>query len=566
MVSLTASPLSDEILYKILHDNGYLADPLLEKAKEVSLQRNIPLIDSIIENDLIGEDDLGKIIADYLKIPFVSLSKLTIPLDSLQLIPALVARSQHTVVFGVEGENLKIGTYLPQHLAFFEMVAKKAGLGYKLYFATKNDIDQTLSLYRQSLKTEFEKFFAQDSLDKAKAQPLQNEFPIAKIVDSLLEYAYEDKASDIHIEPEAENSLVRFRIDGVLHDIIKIPRQFHDQIITRIKVLARLRTDEHLSAQDGKLRVKTGEGEIDVRVSIVPIVDGEKTVLRLLSAHNRQFGLADLGMNENDLNKVKDGFSKPYGLILSTGPTGSGKTTTIYAILKILNTREKNIATIEDPVEYEIEGINQIQANLKTNLTFASGLRSILRQDPDIIYVGEIRDEETASIAINSATTGHLVLSTLHTNDAATALVRLIDMKVEPFLVSSTVNVIVAQRLIRQICDKCKVSYTKNTAKLAEKIPAELVKKYLGSSKEVRLYKGAGCPVCHQTGFVGRVGIFEIMQVSPPIQDLINKKTDSAIITQQAVKEGMTTMFEDGLAKAQRGVSTIEEVMRATKE
>ena len=394
----------------------------------------------------------------------------------------------------------------------------------------------------------------------------QSEAPIAKIVDTLIEYAYRSNASDIHIEPEEEHSLVRFRIDGILHDELKLPKELHDQVITRIKVLSSLRTDEHLSAQDGKLQMKLKEEDLDVRVSLVPIVGGEKAVLRLLTSHYRQFGLSDLGMNTLAFNRVKSAIQKPYGMILSTGPTGSGKTTSIYAILKILNVREKNIATIEDPVEYEIEGINQIQVNPKTNLTFAEGLRSILRQDPDIIYVGEIRDEETASIAINSAMTGHLVVSTLHTNDSATALPRLIDMKIEPFLVASTVNVIIAQRLVRKICDRCKFSYQQTAVELKKQTSEALIKKYLGIEGEIRLYKGKGCDVCHLTGYVGRVGIFEVLEVSEAIKDLIVAKADSDTVTKKAVEEGMLTMLEDGLQKVQLGVTTIEEVLRATSE
>jgi type IV pilus assembly protein PilB len=296
-----------------------------------------------------------------------------------------------------------------------------------------------------------------------------------------------------------------------------------------------------------------------------------------LASHFRQFSLMDLGMSETDLKKLQEAFTRPFGMVLSTGPTGSGKTTSMYAVLKILNVREKNIATIEDPVEYEIEGINQIQANTKTNLTFANGLRSILRQDPNIIYVGEIRDEETADIAINSAMTGHLVLSTLHTNDAATTLPRLIDMKIEPFLVSSTVNAIIGQRLVRRICERCKVSVElaktgagwQGDAKVAAQFAAldkHVAARYFGSSDRVRLYRGKGCPVCHTTGYNGRVGIFEVLEVTPAIQTLIVEKANADRILQQAVKDGMTTMMQDGLAKVARGVTTLEEVLRATRE
>jgi len=302
-----------------------------------------------------------------------------------------------------------------------------------------------------------------------------------------------------------------------------------------------------------------------MRVSILPIVYGEKVVLRLLASHFRQFSLVDLGMTEEDLAKVTKAFTKSFGMILSTGPTGSGKTTSIYSILKIINTREKNITTIEDPVEYRIRGVNQIQTNVKTELTFASGLRSILRQDPNIIFVGEIRDSETAGIAVNAALTGHLVLSTLHTNDAATTLPRLTDMKIEPFLVASTVNVIVGQRLIRKICEMCKGSIEITGEQLLQNLPAEIIQKHFGNKKEFRIYKGHGCEVCHNTGYSGRVGIFEVLEVTAAIKQLITEKNDSDVILKQAVKDGMVTMLDDGLGKVIKGVTTIEEVLRVTK-
>ena len=307
------------------------------------------------------------------------------------------------------------------------------------------------------------------------------------------------------------------------------------------------------------------EENLDIRVSILPIVDGEKIVLRLLASQSRQFSLTDLGMNETDLQKVTKAYGKSYGMILSTGPTGSGKSTSIYAILKILNIREKNITTIEDPVEYRIKGVNQIQVNPKTNLTFASGLRSILRQDPNIVMVGEIRDSETAGIAVNAALTGHLVLSTLHTNDAATALPRLIDMKVEPFLVASTINVIIAQRLVRKICDLCKTSVDTSFEEISKNLPPEMVKKHFGDKKQLHIYQGAGCKVCHGTGYNGRIGLFEVLEINSDLKKLINTKADSDTILKKAQEAGMAIMFDDGLDKVVKGITTIEEVLRVTK-
>jgi type II secretory ATPase GspE/PulE/Tfp pilus assembly ATPase PilB-like protein len=396
----------------------------------------------------------------------------------------------------------------------------------------------------------------------------KGEVPAIEIVDLLVEYAQNNRASDIHLEPRKKDAIVRFRTDGVLEDVLVLPLPVFEQMVTRIKVASKLRTDEHLSAQDGKMQVTVPGEELDIRVSVVPIIHGEKVVLRLLSAKTRQFGLVDLGFAERDLEKVKAGFDKSFGMVLVTGPTGSGKTTSIYAILKILNTREKNIATIEDPVEYDIEGINQIQVNSMTNLTFASGLRSILRQDPNVIFVGEIRDEETAGIAVNAAMTGHLVLSTLHTNDAATTLPRLMDMKIEPYLVASTVNVISAQRLVRKICEKCKVSVDVPMEVLEKDLSKEMITKMFGKGKKtsVRLYKGKGCEVCHDSGYVGRIGMFEVLVVTEELKELIMAREDAASIRKRAIAEGMVTMLEDGIDKAKRGMTTIEEVIKATKD
>jgi len=329
--------------------------------------------------------------------------------------------------------------------------------------------------------------------------------------------------------------------------------------------LAELRTDEHLAAQDGKMRSKQEEENLDIRVSILPIADGEKAVLRLLSSRSRQYTLKDLGMSDADLDKLTRAFSKSYGAIMCTGPTGSGKTTTIYAILKIINTRDKNITTIEDPVEYRIQGANQIQVNTKSNLTFASGLRSILRQDPNVIFVGEIRDGETAGIAINAALTGHLVLSTLHTNDAATAVPRLIDMKVEPFLVASTVSVILAQRLVRQICSHCKGQLEVSYEDISKSFPPEIIKDNWDKKPKYTIFKGKGCKICRMLGYHGRVGLYEVLEVSKDIRQLIIDRADADTIAKAAMKEGMKTILMDGFAKIAAGVTTVEEVLRVTK-
>jgi general secretion pathway protein E len=386
--------------------------------------------------------------------------------------------------------------------------------------------------------------------------------PIIKIVDLVFAYAYRDKASDIHIESEEDKVLIRFRIDGILHDMLRLERSFHSSIITRIKVLANLRTDEHLMPQDGRLRISVDNDDLDIRVSVMPTSEEEKVVLRLLSSNNRLFSLSELGMDENDEKKVQNALRKSHGMILSTGPTGSGKTTSIYALLKTLNTSEKNVTTIEDPVEYRIKGVTHIPVNNNAGFTFAHGLRSILRQDPDIIFVGEVRDTETANLVVNSALTGHMVLSTVHTNDAAGALPRLIDMKVEPFLIASTVNVIIAQRLVRKICSECKGMLLLKKEILGSGIADKTLSRYFGKSGELKVYKGKGCDRCRQTGYMGRIGVFEVLEVTDTVRSMILERKDSVAIRKAAVSEGMKSLLDDGMRKVVNGETTIEEVLR----
>jgi type IV pilus assembly protein PilB len=555
--------ISDEKLKSLILQNNILTAEKLSEVSDSAKNSDTSLTDVLIEKDIISDERLGQMIAESLKLPFITLAKITIPDNVIHIIPEKVARKQKVIPFARDEYGVKLAMTDPGNREIQEMIVKKTGEKVIPYLATERDIFNTLHIYRKELQKTYEGLFNEE-IGKT-GSFVTDEAPVAKIVDLLIDYAYQDKASDIHIEPEEKNSLVRFRIDGILHDVLVLPKNLHERIISRIKVLSKLRTDEHLAPQDGKIRMKLAEENIDLRVSIIPMADGEKAVLRLLSARFRQFSLMDLGMQEADLKKVTAATSKSYGMILSTGPTGCGKTTTIYAIVKILNTREKNITTIEDPVEYRIKGVNQIQANPKTNLTFASGLRSILRQDPNIVFVGEIRDSETAGIAVNAALTGHLVLSTLHTNDAATALPRLIDMKIEPFLVASTVNVIIAQRLVRKICEMCKTPKEISVEELGSHMPMEIIKKNLGSITNLTVYEGKGCKICHQIGYAGRIGVFEVLEVSKNIRKLITEKNDADVIAHAAIAEGMTTMLDDGLQKVGKGITTIEEILRVTK-
>jgi len=516
--------------------------------------------DALIEKNILTDERLGILVADYLKIPFVVLSKINISENIFRILPERVARKNKIIPFAKDQSGIKVAMADPRNNLIIEMLEKKTTEKIIPYLATENDIFNTFHIYRRDLQKTFNNLFVQ-----ATSSASSKDVPISKIVDMIINYAAQDKASDVHIEPQEKESLVRFRIDGMLHDVLNFPKEIHDQIVTRIKVMSRLRTDEHMAAQDGKMRFLNDDEVIDIRVSIIPIAEGEKVVSRLLSTRSRQFSLADLGMSQDDLEKLTRSIKKSYGMILSTGPTGSGKTTSIYALLRLLNQRQKNITTIEDPVEYRIKGVNQINVNPKTGLTFAHGLRSILRQDPNIIFVGEIRDTETAGIAVNAALTGHLVLSTLHTNDAVTALPRLIDMEVEPFLVASTINVIIAQRLVRKICEMCKSTLTITREELEKNLPKDIIDKHFGSTKTIGLYQGKGCKICHMTGFSGRIGVFEVLETSKEIRKLIAKKADTDEITKQALAEGMTTMLDDGLDKIKKGLTTMEEILRVTK-
>jgi len=555
--------INDEQLKALLLKAQLLDQKRLDDIALYAKNSQMPLFEALLEKDVASDEKLGNLIATSLNVPFIKMEKLVIPEEVYRVVPEKIARKYKIIPFERNEQGIKIAMLDPQNILIQEMIMRKTGQKVFPYFATERDIYNKLWLYRKDLQKTFDALVNEQVKTAGKTTAV--DAPIAKIVNLIVNYAYDDRSSDVHIEPEEKDTLIRFRVDGILHDVLFLPKKIHDQVVTRIKVLSSLRTDEHMAPQDGKMRIELEEEDLDIRVSILPIVYGEKIVLRLLASHFRQFSLVDLGMNQVDLAKVTNAFSKSFGLILSTGPTGSGKTTSIYSILKIINTREKNITTIEDPVEYRIKGVNQIQTNVKTDLTFASGLRSILRQDPNVIFVGEIRDSETASIAVNAALTGHLVLSTLHTNDSATALPRLIDMKVEPFLVASTVNVIVAQRLVRKNCESCKAPLEIPLNQLSQNLPPDKITKFFGNQQSIKVYKGKGCEVCHFTGYSGRIGVFEVLEVSNEIKKLITAKKDSDVVLQQAIREGMMTMLDDGLAKVAKGLTTIDEVLRVTK-
>jgi len=541
--------------------------------------------DYLIEKKITSKLVIYENAASYYKLPFLDLKNQNIRKDVLFMIPEPVASTHNIIAFDSSGKDIKLAVLNPENIQIFEFIKKKTNLNPILFITTPESIKDTLKQYHKSLKAEFDYLSDEQKEDLGNIdtnkdlKKLAQDLPVVRIVDTLLEYSIIEGASDIHIEPEEKNVAVRYRIDGVLKNVMVLPKNVQSGIIARIKILANLKVDEHRLPQDGRFKISNNEYKVAFRVSIMPTFDGEKIVLRLLKEGGQQLTLEQLGFQPSALEAVKRNISKPHGIILVTGPTGSGKTTTLYTVLGILNKPEVNISTIEDPIEYRMSHINQSQVNSKIGFTFASGLRAFLRQDPDVIMVGEIRDEETAEIAIHAAMTGHLVLSTIHTNSAAGTMPRLSEMGVPTFLVATTANVIIAQRLVRKICTNCIQSYNldKDTIKQLEKqLDIESVLKTLEKEKQILnakkglssllFYRGKGCKQCGNTGYKGRLGIYEILENNPKISALITKNASTQEIHQAAIEEGMLTIVEDGFIKAKNGITTIEEVMRVTKE
>lgn len=563
--------LTDEQLIKALTADKTLTKKIIAENVAAAETNKSSLYNQLTANGAIEKDKLNELIAKFFKVNYANLDAMSVDPAILNLIPEVMAKENCVAVFGQDEKGIHIAMNDPSDDKFIHNFSKRVEHEVIPYFSDEDSINKLHKHYAATTDANFDslaKLMSNVSLNNTDIKKAED-LPIIKIVDKLLELAYTNKTSDIHIEPFETKTDVRFRIDGILHDIVTIPKNLHDLIVTRIKILSRLRTDEHRAAQDGRLSFNVETQKIDVRVSIVPVIYGEKVVMRLLTEHARQYDLENLGFQPNDLEKIRNGIKKPWGMILVTGPTGCGKTTTLYSFIKILNTKEVNISTIEDPVEYDIEGINQIQVNAKTGLTFSKGLRAIVRQDPDIIMVGEIRDEETASIAVNSALTGHLVLSTLHTNDSATTLPRLLDMKVKSFLVASTINIAIAQRLVRKVCSKCayKKTMPPETIDLCKKLLSpEIIKKFGLDNANLELTYGKGCPECQTTGYKGRQGIFEVLEMNEEIKKLVMAEANASMIRDKAISMGMTTMIEDGLKKMIDGITTIDEILRVTRE
>jgi len=569
-----------------------LATPAqLEEAEKKSIQSGKKLGEVLVEEKIIGEEDLIKLQAYILGVPYVNLEKEKIDPRVLQIIPEPIARTHNIVAYKKAGQTLEVAMLDPEDLQTIEFIKKTANLKIRPRLASPASIQTILKQYQKSLEVEFGEIIKKETpaltayAEEERAilaeegedlKKIAEDLPIIKIVDTLIKHAVLQKASDIHIEPSEKEVMVRYRIDGILRPAMTLPFQVKAGIIARIKVLSNLKLDEHRLPQDGRFKIDLEGQRISFRVSVLPVYDGEKIVMRLLPESASKFSLEQLGFFGEGLELIKRSIKKPTGMILVTGPTGSGKTTTLYTVLEMLNTSEVNISTVEDPIEYRIEGINQTQVRPHIGLTFANGLRSLLRQDPNIIMVGEIRDEETASLAVNASLTGHLVLSTLHTNSAAGALPRLLDMKVEPFLIASTVNIITAQRLVRTLCPE-KEAYVLSKSELdnlAKEFDMNAILKILkiqkivpadGEWQDVKFYRPKRAAECAD-GYKGRIGIHEVMNVSEAIKALIVKGATSGEIEKKAKEEGMITMLDDGFIKAAQGITSLEEVLRVTRE
>lgn len=573
MISLTTPKLK-----KLIIGEGLIKSEEFDRLATEAERKKQNLVDLLISRGFITLDYFYTILSKALRVARIDLRAQKIDEGVLNLLPRDLAQARRVLIFNREVDGtLDAAMEDPTNLNTLDFIQRRFGAKVKPFLITDAELDWGFSLYEARIAQDFQKIIeenvetslrshisGEEQLATAAAQ-----LPIVAIVDNILAYASSLRASDIHLEISEETVLIRFRVDGILHEIIRIPKAAQSAIVARIKLLSALRIDEHSRPQDGRFRFKTGKQLTDVRVSVMPTFYGEKVEMRLLAATQKPLSFAELGMLEEDIKILEENIKKTFGMLLVCGPTGSGKTTTLYSILNTLNRPEVNIVTIEDPIEYNVGYVNQTQVNPAADITFANGLRAILRQDPNIIMVGEIRDSETAEIAVHSALTGHLVLSCLHTNNAPTAVPRLVDMKIPAFLVAAVLNVILAQRLVRQIHRECIESYTSDE-KTLESIHKQLID--LGfDPKEIHLpktfYHGRGCPACNFTGYLGRIGIFEIMNVTDEIRRLIISPDFSLdALSELAHKEGMVSMFEDGMRKIERGITTIEELLRVIRE
>lgn len=566
----------------ILVSQKKISPDQLALARQESATSGRSIEQVLLDRGFVSQETLTEVRSAQIGITSVDISKKAISPDVLILIPQPVAERYLVMPFEVDGpsNSMSVAMADPLDLTAINFLEKKSGKRVKPFLANAADLKQAIDeKYSQGLGTEVTAALkdspndlardnkATTSLDLSKSGDIIRDAPVTKITSSLLDFAVKSRASDIHIEPVGENTRVRYRIDGILYEKLVLPLKIHDSVVSRIKIMSNLKIDEKRVPQDGRFNYKTEAGEVDVRVSTLPTVFGEKVVMRLLRKSGGVPTLSDLGLRGLALKNLEISILRPHGIIIICGPTGSGKTTTLYSVLSKINSTKVNIVTLEDPVEYQIPGINQVQVNTTSGLTFATGLRAFLRQDPNIILVGEIRDSETTELAIQAALTGHLVFSTLHTSNASGAIPRFLDLGAEPFLLASSLSAIAGQRILRKICQNCKESFD----------PPEIMVKDIMSvlgpllpqkdaSGKLHLYRGKGCSECGDSGFLGRVGIFEVLPVSDKIAKMILSHADSTDIEKQAVEEGMITMKQDGYLKALEGLTTIEEVLRVAQD
>jgi len=552
-------------LRQILTSSGFVSEEDYDEAVVSAVELERPISDLLIFRGLISESALGQLIAEHLEVPYISLKTRSIKLETLEIIPEKQARVHSMIPFEQDDKKLHVAFVDPQDFEAMEAAKRNTKLKIEPYYILPTDLTQALTQYKKGIKKVFANILSENiKKTSAKKQSditkVASDVPIVKILDTILEYAIAERTSDIHIETLHNALLIRFRIDGNLRDIISLPKAVQPALVARIKILSQLKIDEHRIPQDGRFKFAYADQSLALRVSIIPSFYGENIVMRLLFESARPLSMGELGMNDESMDLVKQNIKKPHGMILVTGPTGSGKTTSLYSVLNILNSSKVNICTVEDPVEYGIHRVNQIQVNPQTGLTFSAGLRALLRHDPNVIMVGEIRDKETAEMGIHASLTGHLVLSTLHTNSAVGAIPRLLDMGIEGFLLSSTLNMVIAQRLVRKLCSACIYRVTD------DETATQVFKQYRPKVKKVTVFKSKGCSECGHTGFRGRVGIYEILPVTAKIRALISGGASADDILKTARSEGMVTMIEDGLDKTTAGTTTVEEVLRAVRD
>jgi type II secretory ATPase GspE/PulE/Tfp pilus assembly ATPase PilB-like protein len=535
----------------ILLKESYVSEADNAAAEKVAGGSSEAYIEYLIRQELLSKSLLGQSIAEAYQLAYVDLERTPPSQSEIKNIPEDLARANRVIYIKENTTTVGLVSDRPDKVDIKALVAVFPGKDIDLAYTLPEYITKALTLYQQALETRFTRIIEQGS----RVAP--------EIVDEIIRDALTFRVSDIHLEPQADKVIIRFRIDGALREAGVLPKQYYENILNRIKVESGMRIDEHFLAQDGSIRYENDEVQADLRVSLVPTVAGEKIVMRVLGSYVKGYNLADLGLSETHRVQFETAAAKPFGMILTTGPTGSGKTTSLYALIKILNRPDINITTIEDPVEYQLSGINQIQVRRESNLDFSHGLRAIVRQDPDVILVGEIRDHETAEISVNAALTGHLLLSTFHANDASTAIPRLIDMGIEPFSLASTLEIIIAQRLVRRLCTQCQAGIPAETAVAALPRHKTAVAKYF--RKKDTVYTSKGCTVCAGSGYQGRIALFEIITVTPELEELITKRPSALEIEKLARKQGNAAMFADGIEKVKSGMTTLEEVLRVVE-